>query len=199
MFTGLVTAVGTVRAVKDTARGRRLTIAAPYRGLAIGESIAVSGACLTVVRKARGAFDVEAIGPTRERTTIGDWQKGTRVNLERALKLRDRLGGHLVSGHVDGVGTVKARELRGDTLLLDIALPPDVAQASVPRGSLAVDGVSLTISELPRADVAQVAIIAHTREVTTLDALQVGDRVHLEADPVGRMVQHMLRPYMEKR
>lgn len=199
MFTGLVIAVGTVRSVRRTARGQRLTIAAPLRGLVVGESIAVSGVCLTVVAKGRGTFDVETIATTRGRTLTGEWRAGTALNLERALRLGDRLGGHLVSGHVDGVGTLAAAEKRDDALLLDIAVPPDVAAVTVPRGSIAVDGVSLTVNDIPRPGMVQVAIIAHTRDATTLGRLGVGDRVHLEADQIGKLVRQLLQPYLEKR
>lgn len=199
MFTGLVTAIGTVRAAKKTSRGRRLTISAPYRKLEIGESIAVSGACLTVMASGKGSFDVEAIGPTRGRTTIGDWEQGTHVNLERAVRAGDRLGGHLVSGHVDGVGTVLRREETGDSLLLDIKVPKDIAAVTVPRGSIAVDGVSLTVNAMPKRDIVQVALIPHTRQVTTLGRVAKGARVHLEADQVGKLVRQLLKPYMERR
>lgn len=199
MFTGLVTAIGTVRAAKQTARGRRLTISAPYRKLEIGESIAVSGACLTVIASGKGSFDVEAIGLTRGRTTIGDWDTGTHVNLERSVRAGDRLGGHLVSGHVDGVGTVLRREETGDSLLLDIKVPIDIAAVTVPRGSIAIDGVSLTVNAMPKKDIVQVALIPHTRGVTTLGRVAKGARVHLEADQVGKLVRQLLKPYMERR
>jgi len=195
MFTGLVTAIGRITSARKTPRGRRLTIAAPYRGLMIGESIAVSGACLTVVGKALGSFEVEAVGTTRGRTVIGGWRRGTEVNLERALRLGDRLGGHLVSGHVDGVGTVAARRELGDTLLLDIRVPADVAAVTVPRGSIAVDGVSLTVNAIPRRGVVQVALVPHTRAATTLGRVRVGERVHLEADQVGKLVRQLIEPH----
>ena len=199
MFTGLVTAIGTVTKARATARGRRLTIRAPYRGLAVGESVAVNGTCLTVVARRRGSFDVEAVAATRSRTTIGDWHAGTRVNLERALRLGDRLGGHLVAGHVDGVGTVLARLAEGDGVLLDVRLPADVASVTVPRGSLAVDGVSLTVAALPRRGVARLALIPHTLSATTLVGARPGDRVHLEADQIGKLVRQLLLPHRARR
>lgn len=195
MFTGIVTAVGTVRAVRKTARGLEITIAAPYRGLAVGESIAVDGACLTVVRKARGTFVVQAVTTTRDRTNFGAFRAGRRVNLERALEVGDRLGGHLVSGHVDGVGTVIRRRTVNDAVLLDIRVPKEVAALCVPHGSICLDGVSLTLNALPRAGVVQVAVIPHTLRTTTLGRAKVATRVHLEADQVGKFVMQLLAPY----
>lgn len=195
MFTGIVTAVGTVRAVTKTARGLEITIAAPYRGVTVGESIAVDGACLTVVRKARGTFVVQAVTTTRDRTNFGAFRAGRRVNLERALEVGDRLGGHLVSGHVDGVGTVIRRRTVDDAVLLDIRVPKAVAALSVPHGSICLDGVSLTLNALPRAGVVQVAVIPHTLRATTLGRAKVATRVHLEADQVGKFVMQLLAPY----
>jgi riboflavin synthase len=192
MFTGIVTAIGTVRRVRHTPRALAITIAAPYRGLRVGESVAVDGACLTVVRTARGNFTVEAVVTTRGRTTFGAFRVGRRVNLERALRAGDRMGGHLVSGHVDGVGTVVRREIRGDTLLLDIGVPAVVAGACVPLGSIAVDGCSMTINAMPRRGVVQLAVIPHTRDVTTLGGARVGTRVHLEADQVAKLVRQFV-------
>lgn len=204
MFTGLVTAVGTVIKVVRTPRGLRIAVQSPYKDLANGESIAVDGACLTVVAKAGGKFAVEAILTTRGRTRVGDYAVGTRVNLERALRASDRLGGHLVAGHVDGLGTIKKRQEAGGrsgrkatdgSVLLDVAVPPEVFALCVPHGSIAVDGVSLTINDLPRKGIVQVALIPHTLEVTTLGGVQVGHRVHLEADLIGKFVRQLMQGY----
>jgi riboflavin synthase len=202
MFTGIITAIGTVQRVSPTKRGLRIAIRSPWKDLETGESIAVDGACLTVVAKAKGTFAVEAIKTTRGRTRVGDYEAGTRVNLERALRVRDRLGGHLVAGHVDGVGTIKkrreagGRKQEGDgSVLLDIAVPPGVFELCVPQGSIAVDGVSLTINDLPRKGIVQVALIPHTLEVTTLGGAQVGHRVHLEADLIGKFVRQLMQGY----
>jgi len=196
MFTGIVTAMGTVRRVRRTARGLEVTVAHPYRRRpAIGESIAIDGTCLTVVRTGRGTFTVEAVTMTRSRTNFGAYRAGRPVNLERSLKLGDLLGGHLVSGHVDGVGTVvRTREL-ADSVLIDIRVPKLVADLSVLHGSIAVDGISMTVNDLPRRGVVQISVIPHTREVTTLGRAEVGARVHLEADLIGKFVQHLLAPY----
>jgi riboflavin synthase len=192
MFSGLVSAIGEVRSVRRTARGLAVTIGAPYKGLAVGESVAVDGACLTVVARRKGAFTVEAIGTTRGRTRIGEYRPGSTVNLERALRVNDRLGGHLVSGHVDGVGRVLRRKEAGDALLLDIRVPAAVFALCVPHGSITVDGVSLTINALPKRGVVQVALIPHTRRATTLGAVRPLARVHLEADLVGKFVRQLM-------
>ena len=199
MFTGIVTAIGTVRRARRTARGLALTIASPYRGLRIGESIAVDGACLTVVKTGKGTFTVEAVTMTRTRTTFADFAPGRPVNLERSLRASDRLGGHLVSGHVDGVGTVVRRVALEDSVLLDIRVPEDVAAVSVLHGSIAVDGVSLTVNAIPKRGIVQVSLIPFTLEVTTLGRARVGTRVHLEADQVGKIVRHVLAPYRAAR
>jgi riboflavin synthase len=195
MFTGLVTAIGTVRAVKRSAGGVSLTIAAPYRGLKVGESIAVDGVCLSVMRRRRGEFLVTAVKTTRSRTTIGEWTAGRRVNLERALRAGDRLGGHLVSGHVDGVGTLIRVDGADDDLVVDVRVPAGVAALTVPHGSIAVDGVSLTVSEIPKPGVVRVALIPHTLARTTLGGAVPGRRVHLEADQVARLVSQFLKPH----
>jgi len=199
MFTGIVTAMGTVRAARRTARALALTIGAPYRGLAIGESIAVDGACLTVVRTGKGTFTVEAVVTTRGRTNFGAYRPGRIVNLERALRVSDRLGGHLVSGHVDGVGDVVRRVVLEDAVLLDIRVPPLVAGLSVPHGSICVNGCSMTVNALPRRGIVQLSVIPHTLEVTTLGRARVGTRVHLEADLIGKFVRQLVLPHRAAR
>jgi riboflavin synthase len=196
MFTGLVEAVGVVREVHDIDGGRRVTIEAPELSgaLALGESVAVDGACLTAVDARDGAFSVEVVGSTLSRTTISSWRAGTRVNLERALCVGDRLGGHLVQGHVDGVGSLEGRRREGSHHLLDVALTPEVEAVTVLHGSIAVNGVSLTVNAL-RARVCQVAIIPHTWAHTNLSDLQPGDRLNLEGDLVGKYVERMVAPW----
>ena len=188
MFTGLVTAVGTVRRAQRREAGLALTIGAPYTDLVAGESIAVSGACLTVERKGRGWFAVHVITTSLERTRLGSLAPGDRVNLERALRAGDRLGGHLVQGHVDGVATVRKRAFVGDALLLDLAVPAVVRDCTIPLGSITVDGVSLTATAIPAPGIVQVSLIPFTRDHTTLGALSVGDEVHVEGDTVGKYV-----------
>ncbi|HEY9519211.1 MAG TPA: riboflavin synthase [Gemmatimonadales bacterium] len=193
MFTGLVTDVGVLRAVEREGGGRRLRIATGYRRLVIGESIAVAGACLTVSGKGRGWFEVRLVATTLRRTRFGEVRAGDAVNLERALRAGDPLGGHLVQGHVDGVGTVVALRNRSGARLVDIRAPLAVTRASIPLGSITVDGVSLTINALPRPGIIQVSLIPHTLAVTTLSALGVGARVHLEADVIGKYVAGLLK------
>lgn len=197
MFTGLVTDVGIIRAVEPDGGGRRLRIATAYRRLVIGESLAVQGACLTVTGKGPGWFEVRVVATTLRRTRFGRIRPGAAVNLERALRAGDPLGGHLVQGHVDGVGTVVARRTRKGARVLDIRAPAAVTRASIPLGSITVDGVSLTINALPRPGIIQVSLIPHTLAVTTLAALEVGSEVHLEADVIGKYVAGLLKGIRE--
>ncbi|MGI8619029.1 MAG: riboflavin synthase [Gemmatimonadaceae bacterium] len=194
MFTGLVDAVGTIVSARTTDAGRELSIESPYRDLVPGESVAVNGACLTV-RDAGSPFTVAAVASTLPRTTIGEWAPGTKVNLERALRAGGRLGGHLVQGHVDAVAEVSARQQAGDALLLNIALPAGLAELVVPLGSITIDGVSLTVNDMPSADTVQLSLVEFTRRHTTLGELRPGARVHVEADVIAKYVQRMVAPY----
>ena len=193
MFTGLIDDVGTVRRVDVSAAGRELRIECRYDDLAPGESVAVNGACLTVREQGDGWFTVAAIGTTLDRTVIGSWSRGQRVNLERALRVGDRLGGHFVQGHVDGVAVVEDVQQVGDARLIDLALPSGLAELMVPHGSVAVDGVSLTVNELPAPDRLQISLIEYTLRHTTLGGLARGARVHVEADMLGKHVQRLLK------
>jgi len=193
VFTGLIDDVGTITSVAETPAGRELRIACRYDDLQPGESIAVNGACLTVLQHGPGWFTVAAIATTLERTSLGDWSAGRRVNLERALRVGDRLGGHFVQGHVDGVGAVHAVRQAGDARLVDLALPPGLADLMVQHGSVAVDGVSLTVNELPAPGILQVSLIDYTMRHTTLGTLVAGDQVHVEADMLGKYVQRLLK------
>ncbi len=191
MFTGIVTAQGSVAAVAAEGDRLKLTIEAPFEDLAMGESIAVNGACLTVMELEPGNFSVEAVVTTRERTTLGDMAAGSRVNLERALAVGDRLGGHFVQGHVDGVAEVVRVTPREDAVLIDVRVPHDVMSVSVLHGSIAVDGVSMTVNALPEPGVVQLSVIPFTCEHTTLGSLGVGDRVHVEGDMLGKFVKQL--------
>jgi riboflavin synthase len=195
MFTGLIEAIGTIESVSDTEPGREFRVRSPWHDLRDGESIAINGACLTVRSSRADSFVVAAVVTTLDRTTMGSWSTGTRVNLERAIKVGDRLGGHLVQGHVDGVGTVRSVARKESALLLDIDVPLEVARLLVPHGSITVDGISLTVNRLPAPGTVQVSIIEWTERHTTLGALAAGDRVHLEADVIGKYVQALLAPY----
>ena len=196
MFTGIITAIGTV----DEARQQgdmHLRIACPYdtAQIDIGASIACSGVCLTVVERGDGWFAVDVSGETISRTVPGQWSAGRRLNLELAMKLGDELGGHIVTGHVDAVGTVAVREERGGSVHLEIDAPAEMAPYIAGKGSITVDGVSLTVNaveDLP-GGTARFAlnIIPHTAEVTTLGALAVGDPVNLEIDVLARYLKRM--------
>ena len=192
MFTGIVTAQGSVTAVEAGRERLKLTIEAPYEDLALGESIAVNGACLTVMARAPGTFSVEAVVTTRERTTLAEIGVGSRVNLERALAVGYRLGGHFVQGHVDGVAEVVRVTPRDDAVLIDLRVPDDIMSVTVLHGSIAVDGVSMTVNALPEAGVVQLSVIPFTCAETTLGSLRVGDRVHVEGDMLGKFVKQLL-------
>jgi riboflavin synthase len=199
MFTGLVDDVGTIERVERTPAGRELRVSSRYAGLADGESVAVNGACLTVRESGPGWFSVAAVVTTLDRTTIGEWTDGRRVNLERAMRLGDRLGGHLVQGHVDDVGVVEEVRRRDDALLVDVRLPTDLEPLMVPHGSVAIDGVSLTVNALPAPGILQLSVIEYTWRHTTLGELRAGDRVHVEADMVGKYVRQLVAPYAAAR
>ncbi|AWK86858.1 riboflavin synthase [Azospirillum thermophilum] len=191
MFTGIITDVGRVRAVErqgDT----RFTIETAFdtATVPIGASIANNGVCLTVVETGPGWFAVQASGETLSKTTLGSWAEGTRVNLERALKLGDELGGHIVSGHVDGVGTLLSIRPDGESIRLTFEAPADLAKFIAPKGSVAVDGVSLTVNEVDGARFG-VNIIPHTQQATTFGGLREGDRVNLEIDMLARYVARL--------
>ncbi|HXL34236.1 MAG TPA: riboflavin synthase [Gemmatimonadales bacterium] len=198
MFTGIVSAVGRIdRVVRTTENGKRttpglaLTVRAPYKGIKKGESIAVNGACLTVERTLKGGFSVHVVETTEGRTLFGEYVAGRPVNLERALRATDRLGGHIVQGHVDGVAVVQRVERRGDAWVYDLRVPDAVRRVSIPHGAITVDGVSLTINDLPGNDLVQISLIPFTREHTTLGTLGVGDRVHVEGDALGKYVRQL--------
>jgi riboflavin synthase len=193
MFTGIITEIGSARATRAADGGLELSIACSWSDLVLGESIAVDGACLTVASLGDGAFDVHVVRTSLDRTRFGDLRIGDRVNLERAVRVGDRLGGHLVQGHVDGVGTVLRVEQREDARLLDLRVPDTVAQVSVPLGSITVDGVSLTVNAMPDPATVQISLIPFTLEHTTLGDRSPGDRVHLEADTIGKYVQALLQ------
>lgn len=198
MFTGLVDDVGTLTAVAESSAGRELRIACRYDDLAPGESIACNGACLTVREHGAGWFSAAAVVTTLDRTTVGSWATGDRVNLERALRAGDRLGGHLVQGHVDGVADVVRVATRDDARLVELALPAAVADLVVPHGSVTVDGVSLTVNAIPSAARVEVSLVAYTLQHTTLGALRAGDRVHVEGDIIGKYVRQLVAPYVSQ-
>jgi riboflavin synthase len=194
VFTGIVERRGTIASAARQGRGRRLRIEARLAGgtLALGESICVDGVCLTVSRRGRSWFEVELSPETVRVTTLGGRGAGAAVNLERALRGGDRLGGHLVQGHVDGVGSVARVRREGATRVVTFRAPPEVSEALVLRGSVAIDGVSLTITALGRGRF-DVVLIPHTLAITTLKELRPGRPVNLEADVLGKYVLEFLR------
>lgn len=198
MFTGLIDDVGVVTDVAPTDAGREFHIACRYTDLIEGESIAVNGACLTVREFGPRWFTVAAIVTSLRRTTMGNWRPERRVNLERALHLGDRLGGHIVQGHVDGVGKVLSVRHDADARIIDLALPPGLGELMVQHGSVALDGVSLTVNDLPAADTLQISLIEYTLGHTTLGDLKAGDQVHIEADMLGKYVQRLLAIQLER-
>jgi riboflavin synthase len=198
VFTGIISGLGDILEVKEQAQGlRRLAIGCGYDPdtIDIGASIACSGICLTVVHRERvgnqSVFAVDAAAETLRMTLAGTWQRGTRLNLERSLRLGDELGGHMVSGHVDGVAGLTAREDMTDMARLSLRVPAGLARFIAPKGSVALDGVSLTVNEVEN-DTFSVLIIPHTLKVTTLGALRVGARLNLEVDQMARYAARLL-------
>lgn len=192
MFTGIVEEVGLVRAIQRRTGYQRTTVEAKrvLEDVSIGDSISIDGACHTVVEAERRAFSFESVSETLERTTLGRLKTGDRVNLERSLKLSDRLGGHLVAGHVDGMGTVMERRQRADNMTFRIGMPEDLAAYLANKGSIAVDGISLTIVAVGARHFT-VTVIPHTVEATTIGERRVGDAVNLEVDLVARYLERL--------
>jgi riboflavin synthase len=193
MFTGIVTEVGEVISVNLDGDGARMSIRAPgtAAGIAVGDSVAVAGVCLTAVAVAPDGFSVEMVGETLDRTRLGGLTDGDRVNLEVPLAADGRFDGHIVQGHIDGVGSVALVEAAGEGSRLRIDLPQSIERYVVEKGSLAVEGVSLTVAALGPGW-AEVALIPHTLEATTLDSLGVGDMVNLEVDVIAKYVERLL-------
>lgn len=195
MFTGIVTAVGEVRGLKPIGEGSdmRLVIGAPWPDTAsipIGASVACAGCCLTAVEVGPDGFSVDVSAETLARTMLGTWRPGSRLNLERSLRVGDELGGHLVSGHVDGLAEVRSVTPENGSTRISFALPPSLGRFVAEKGSIAVDGVSLTVNHADR-DGFGVNVIPHTAEVTTLGGLRPGDRVHIEIDMLARYVARL--------
>lgn len=195
MFTGIVTDVGRVTDVVARNDVRRLTVATAYdtASIDIGASINCAGVCLTVVATGEGTFDVEAAPETLVVTGAGQWEVGTRVNLERALRIGDELGGHLVAGHVDGLATIVAREDLGETTRFTFEAPAELARFIAAKGSVALDGTSLTVNGVNGATF-DCLLIPHTLQVTTWGERKPGDRVHLEVDTIARYVARLAQP-----
>lgn len=201
MFTGIVSDLGTLADIATLETGardqRRFRIATSYDvdSIPMGASVACNGCCLTVVEKAKGSLSFEASGETLQKTTLGDWKVGARINLERPTKVGDELGGHIVAGHVDGVATVAAIRPEGGSVRYTISAPAALAGYVASKGSVALDGVSLTVNEVADATDGSVQfgvnIIPHTQEVTTFGQLKVGDRLNMEIDLLARYVARL--------
>ena len=195
MFTGLVQGIGRVRAIEP--RGGDVTLVfdtgdVPLDDLERGGSVAVSGVCLTATRLEQSSFAADVSRETLSLTTLGEWQIGTRVNLEKALRAGQALGGHYVTGHVDGVGHVLARHDDGRSVRMEFGVPPELARYVARKGSICIDGVSLTVNGA-EGDRFDVNLVPHTLEVTTLGQLQSGSRVNLEVDIIARYLERMMR------
>jgi riboflavin synthase len=194
MFTGIVEEMGAIASMEKTLAGTRLTIlAAIVMGdLKIGDSVSVNGTCLTVVTRDERTFAVEVSPETLSVTTFGHVTAGAPVNLERAMKLNERIGGHLVAGHVDGVGTIRNRHQEGNAIFFTIEAPQEILRYCVVKGSVTVDGISLTINDVTDRGFS-VTIIPHTAKVTTLGLKQVNDTVNLESDLIGKYIERLLQ------
>ncbi len=194
MFTGIIEGIGTIEAVTPRAGAKEFVIGAPEIApeLKLGDSITVDGACQTAIRLAAESFAIDTIGTTLSRTVAGEYRVGTRVNLERSMVLGGRLDGHLVQGHVDGVGKVISVRREGDFWLMDFQVPPVVERVMILHGSIAINGVSLTVNAIPDRGQCQVGVIPFTWEHTNLGSLKPGDPVNLEGDLIGKYVAKLL-------
>ena len=193
MFTGIIEETGTVQRLQPRGRALQIQIAADrvMRQLEVDESISVNGVCLTVTSKASGYFEVDVVQETLGKTSLGEIRQGTVVNLERAMRLSDRVGGHLMQGHVDCIGTVSAHISQPGATLLSIRLPVHKMKYTISEGSIALDGVSLTIAKREGTTVT-VALIPHTLKKTTLSERRVGDKVNVEVDMMGKYIENIL-------
>jgi len=193
MFTGIIEGLGTIAGVRPSGQGKRLTIQSDFslQGTRVGDSIAVNGACLTAVQLADRRFEADVSSESVARTTLAEARTGERVNLERALRFSDRIDGHLVAGHVDGTGVIVSRQPAGNAVVVTVAVPEELARQMIIKGSVAVDGVSLTINTLDARSFA-VAVIPHTSVLTTIGFKQTGERVNIETDMIGKYVEKFL-------
>jgi riboflavin synthase len=194
MFTGIIEGSGSISRSQATQTGRRMSIRADFDldDTRLGDSIAVNGACLTVVTLHQNQFEVDISAESLTKTTLGQYQGGTKVNLERALKLTARLDGHLVSGHIDGMGVVQGLSQTGDTIDMTIKADKSLTRYIIPKGSIAIDGISLTVNTIDE-DQFTICLIPHTQKMTTLNYKHVGDSVNIETDMIGKYVERFLR------
>ncbi len=193
MFTGIIEDKGKVLRVESRGQEKRLTVEFPphLTEVQLGDSININGVCLTIVRKQKRAIELDLSQETLQKTALGELQAGNQVNLERALKLTDRLGGHIVTGHIDGIGVIAEKRKERDFLQMEIRIPESVSRYVVQKGSIAIDGISLTVNEFLGAEI-RMTLIPYTIEKTTLVDKMVGDRVNVEADILGKYVEKLL-------
>jgi len=193
MFTGIIEGLGTIAGIRPSGEGRRLAITAdfPLKGTKIGDSIAVNGACLTAVTISESRFEVDVSPESIDKTTLKNIKVGDRANIERALRLSDRLDGHLVSGHIDGTGQITHKTRHGNAILVGFSVAESLARYMIPKGSVAIDGISLTINTCTQTDF-EVSIIPHTAEITTIGLKNSGDSVNIETDMIGKYVEKFL-------
>ena len=193
MFTGIIEGTGTISGIKPAGQSRRMAINADYEldNTKIGDSIAVNGACLTVVSFSGKRFEVDVSPETVAKTTLGKAKIGDRLNLERALCISDRIDGHLVSGHIDGIGTIKSRKTQENAIIITFNVPRTVAYYIIKKGSVAVDGISLTVNECDHESF-QVSIIPHTAKLTTFAFKKISDSVNVETDMIGKYVERFV-------
>jgi riboflavin synthase len=193
MFTGIIEGLGKITGIRSAGEGKRFAIDAGFalEGSKIGDSIAVNGACLTAVTIAKSRFEVDVSPETIDKTTLKNIKIGEPVNIERALRLSDRLDGHLVSGHIDGTGRVTHKTRKGNAILVGFSVPQSLARFMIPKGSVAIDGISLTINTCDEGNF-EVSIIPHTADITTIGSRHVGDAVNIETDMIGKYVEKFL-------
>jgi riboflavin synthase len=196
MFTGIIEGLGTISGIRDAGQGKHVTINADFRleQTKIGDSIAVNGACLTVVKLDGKKFETDVAPETLAKTIFKDAKIGNRINLERALRLSDRLDGHLVSGHIDGTGTILSKKPVGNAIIVTIGVPASLCRYMIPKGSVAVDGISLTINKCSN-DNFEVSIIPHTAHLTTIGLKKTGDAVNIETDMVGKYIERFIQKH----
>lgn len=194
MFTGIIEGLGTINAIRPAGQGKRLTIEADFAldQTKPGDSIAVNGACLTVVKISAKQFEVDLSPETLATSTFDKARRGDRLNLERAMRLSDRIDGHLVSGHVDGLGIIQQQEKRGNAVIMSISVPGALTRYMIRKGSVAVDGISLTINSCDAGSFA-VSIIPHTAGITTVGMKKKGDAVNIETDMIGKYVERFVQ------
>lgn len=194
MFTGIIEGLGSISAITSSGAGRRLAFESDFQleRTRIGDSISVSGACLTVIKLDPKRFEADVSPETLERTTFASARIGDRVNIERAMRLSDRIDGHLVSGHIDGKGVIRHRGKSANAIIVTFGVSRDLTRYMIPKGSVAVDGISLTINSVEKEEFT-VSIIPHTAKITTIGIKRIGDAVNIETDMIGKYVERFLR------